>query len=108
MFIDNRSMYDDVVDINKFTDLLKLFRVTSMVLRFVKNLKRSVNKEKLHLVKYITVGEINEAKLLWIKANQHVLKKSSNYECEIKFIFSGRPKRYYSVTQSFEKCKNSI
>ena len=36
---------DDVVDINKFTDLLKLFRVTSMVLRFVKNLKRSKQRK---------------------------------------------------------------
>ena len=71
---------DDIIDIHRFNDLLKLYRVTAIVLRFIKNLKSSVKKENINLNKFVTVEEINEAKLLWIKANQHVMKKSKNYE----------------------------
>ena len=63
------------IDVNKFNDVLKLFRVTAFVLRFINNVKKK-NKEKIIILKsHVTTIEMNEAKLLWLREIQFELKQ---------------------------------
>ena len=59
-----------VINIERYNDLLKLFRITAYVIRFIANLKAKANKKKLCLHKYVISSELREAKFLWIKDNQ--------------------------------------
>ena len=45
----------DIIDIDKFSEVNKLLRVTSYVVRFIRNLKRKLHGEKLLLNKYVTI-----------------------------------------------------
>ena len=46
-----------IIDVNKFNDVLKLFRVTAFVLRFINNVKKKINKKeiilKLHILQLL-------------------------------------------------------
>ena len=57
-----------------------MFRVTALVIRFVKNLIRKVKGDDLYLKNFVDAKEIYDAKFHWIKANQLCLLKSDNYE----------------------------
>ena len=70
--VDNKSV-GNVIKIQRYHDILKLFRVIALVLRFVNNLKAKVNKGTLCLNKYVISSELKDAKLLWIKDNQSSL-----------------------------------
>ena len=59
---------------------MKLFRVTALVIRFVKNLFRKIKGDSLNLNSYIDAKEIYKAKVHWVKANQLRLLKNENYE----------------------------
>ena len=72
-----------IIDVNKFNDVLKLFRVTAFVLRFINNVKKKKIKKKIILKSHVTTIEMSEAKLLWLRDNQSQLKQSKNY-LEIK------------------------
>ena len=72
-----------IIDVNKFNDVLKLFRVTAFVLRFIKNVKKKIKKKEIILKSHVTTIEMSEAKLLWLRDNQSQLKQSKNY-LEIK------------------------
>ena len=64
-----------IIDVNKFNDVLKLFRVTAFVLRFINNVKKK-NKEKIIILKsHVTAIEMNKAKLLWLREIQFELKQ---------------------------------
>ena len=72
-----------VHNINKasnYSDINQLFRATTFVVRFVKNLFQKVKGKNLKIFNYGDVSQINEAKIHWIKANQLLLLKSENYE----------------------------
>ena len=60
----------NIINIQRYNDLLKLFRITAYVLRFTRNLKAKVNKESLCLNKYVISSELRDAKLRWVKDNQ--------------------------------------
>ena len=72
-----------IIDVNKFNDVLKLFRVTAFVLRFINNVKKKIKKKEIVLKSHFTTIEMSEAKLLWLQDNQSQLKQSKNY-LEIK------------------------
>ena len=72
-----------IIDVNKFNDVLKLFRVTGFFLRFISNVKKKIKKKEIILKYHVTTIEMNEAKLLWFRDNQSQLKQSKNY-LEIK------------------------
>ena len=69
----------DVISIEKYSSVLKLFRVTAFVLRFVDNLKKNICEEELNLKAYITAYEMKKAETLWIEENQKHLLKYDNY-----------------------------
>ena len=72
-----------VVDINRYSKLDKLLRVTSLVVRFIFNLRARV-KEVLKRSGEVEKGEIVEAENLWIQAVQIDLKSASNFETLVK------------------------
>ena len=64
-----------IIDVKKFSDILKLFRVTAFALRFINNVKKK-NKEKVIILSsHVTTIEMSEAKLLWLRDNQSELKR---------------------------------
>ena len=72
-----------VHNINKasnYSDINQLFRATTFVVRFVKNLFQKVKGKNLKIFNYGDASQINEAKIHWMKANQLLLLKSENYE----------------------------
>ena len=72
-----------IIDVNKFNDELKLFRVTPFVSRFINNVKKKNKKKEIVLKSHVTTIEMSEVKLLWLQDNQSQLKQSKNY-LEIK------------------------
>ena len=69
-----------VIDCNKFSSLKKLIVTTGYVLRFIKNLRKRITKqENLITDDMLTVAQFNEALQLWIKDEQHLIKKQENY-----------------------------
>ena len=73
------NVVNDIIDIMRYINLNKLYRITSYVLRFVFNLCHLIKKQQLVLCYHVTVDELNHAKLIWLKANQAVLKCISNF-----------------------------
>ena len=67
-----------IVDINKFNNVLKLFRVTAFVLRFINNVKKKIKKKEIILKLHVTITEAREAKLLCLRDNQYQLKQRKN------------------------------
>ena len=76
----NETFIDSIIDINKYSDFLKLLRITSLVYRFVDNLKKKVSKKSVILCKYVTTNERRNAKLLWLKCNQYYLLKENDFQ----------------------------
>jgi hypothetical protein len=75
----DKSSIQNIVDINRFSNLFKLYRTTAYVIRFVNNIKRKKNKRKLLLQKFCTVEEIKHVQILWTKENQTALKQQTNF-----------------------------
>ena len=71
--------HEEIINVHKYNDLLKLFRITAYVLRFVNNMKRKQGKKKLIINKYLSTEELVDAKRYWIKKNQEVLKNQKNF-----------------------------
>ena len=72
------STVDNIIQASNYSDINRLFRVTTFVVRFVKNLFREIKSENLKLFNYADASEIYEAKIHWIKANQLMLLKSES------------------------------
>ena len=68
-----KDSIDSVLDIKGYNDLLKLYRVTGYVLRFINSVKLALQKKGGFNVKYLTMEEPRVASLLWIWSNQTVL-----------------------------------
>ena len=68
-----------VLDVNKFSNLGRLLRVTAWVSRFSYNL-RSKDRGGERTKGALRRGKIAEAERVWIKASQEALKNDRNYE----------------------------
>ena len=77
---------DQVIEINRFSNLTKLLRVTALVLTFIRNVKNRVRSVKGQR-KDIKALDLNEAEELWIKALQ-----ASSFAEEIKFLLNSKSK----------------
>ena len=87
----NSCLIGAIVDVNRYSDYMKLLRVTGFVLRFIENLKRSINKrygmlkyqvvnnEQLVLSRHSTLHETNDSRRLWLLDNQAAIKKDRNF-----------------------------
>ena len=67
------------INIEHFSDLIKLFSLSAWVLRSVINLKKKHSGRKLNLNRFISISEIIFVKLLWIQENQAKLENSDNF-----------------------------
>ena len=77
---ENETFIDSMIDIKRYSDFLKLLRVTALVYRFTVNLRKKVTKKSLTLCKYVTTKEMRIAKLLWLKCNQYYLMEAKDFE----------------------------
>ena len=69
----------NIVNIEYFSNLIKMFRSSAWVLRFVTNLKKKHSGRKLNLNKFISTSEFRFVKFLWIQKNQAKLENSDNF-----------------------------
>ncbi|XP_048590618.1 uncharacterized protein LOC116613876 [Nematostella vectensis] len=80
MVVNNERQAEDisaVIDINRFCDCGKLFRVTAYVHRFVHNVKTDKAHRKTGR---LSSGEIDSAELLWIKSAQLDVNEGKGYK----------------------------
>ena len=69
----------NIIDINRYSNIQKLFRVTAYVLRFIASVKKRIikgnlEKASLEVNGHLKATEINEARRLWILDNQKTLQ----------------------------------
>ena len=69
----------NIINIEYFSDLIKLLRLSAQVLSFVINLKKKYSGQKLNLNRFISTSEIRFVKLLWIQENQAMLENPDNF-----------------------------
>ena len=65
----------NTINIEHFSDLIKLFRLSAWVLRFVTNLKKKHSGRKLNLNRLISTSEIRFVKLLWIQKKSRKIRE---------------------------------
>lgn len=72
----------EAIDCEQFNGATKLFRVTALSLKFIRNLKaaRNQRRELQNTKPTLTVEEISEAKRLWIREIQESIKHEKNFE----------------------------
>ena len=58
-------MYLQFLNIDKFSNYKRLLNVTALVLRFITNLKKSLNREEKVEQRYVTTEEYSKAEHLW-------------------------------------------
>ena len=70
-----------VIEIERYSSLRKLIRVTGYVMRFVNNLLKIIRKRNNELIfdETLSMNEYNAAKNMWIKDAQLLASKKSNY-----------------------------
>ena len=69
---------EEVVEINKYSTLRKLYSVTAWVTRFCHNISRRNKSDKREGA--LTLEEIVESETLWIRTAQRELRKGENYQ----------------------------
>ena len=78
-----------VIDIEGYSSVTRLLRITAHILRFIRNAKKGVSNRETHktprepLRKELNAQELNEAELLWIKTVQ-----KASFAKEIGFLQS--------------------
>ena len=76
-----QQLYQQVVDVTKFSSIRRLLLVTAFVLRFKNNLiNKWKRKEHLIVTGDIHLEEINHAEELWVKREQFTIEKGVKYE----------------------------
>ena len=68
-----------IIDIDRYSNLNKLYRITALVFRFIHNIQTKDKKERL-LYNYVTLKELRKAKTIWIKRNQSHLREHERYD----------------------------
>ena len=63
------NVMHNTIDIKGYSDVIKLFRVTALVVRFAENLLRKIKGNNLNLNSYVDGKEIYEVKVHSVKAN---------------------------------------
>ena len=76
---ENNDRVSNVVNVEKFTSLNKLLRVTAWVRRFINNVKEQRKKGELKKGG-LEVVEIKEAEKVWIIDAQRMLEESADFE----------------------------
>ena len=78
---------NQVININRYSKLSSLLRVTALVKRFIDNLKRKKKNQDLILHNYIIAEELDCILKLWIKDNQKTLINDGQFDNLKKSLF---------------------
>ena len=71
---------ENVIDVSKYSDAEKLYRITAFVMRFINNLcVKSKQRPGILLLKNLSAKEISKAEQLWIKECQRHIQGTRNY-----------------------------
>ena len=73
-----KSGVHSIIEIERYSSLRKLLRVTAYVKRFIENIKRKKAGVEMKVGR-IEVDEIRKAEMIWIKNVQETLVDSPNY-----------------------------
>ena len=60
-----------VLNIDKLSNHKRTLNVIAFLLRFIKNLKKSLNREEEVVERYVTTEEYSKAEYLWVVFMQH-------------------------------------
>ena len=94
------------INIERFSDYLKLLRVTAYALRFINNLKNKViYKKPLVLQRYLSANEVNDARRLWLIDNQASIIKDGTF-CDLVRNLN-LVKDDMGLLRSFSRLKNA-
>ena len=77
--VEEPMLISQVVDINRYSTLGKLLRVTAYFQRFISNLKNKLTKNEVNVGR-LSFDEIEKAEMEWIKCSQKGLKDNSDYK----------------------------
>ena len=83
---ENNYGIQNLIDISRFNDYLKLLRVTAYVIRFVNNLKQKVEKQSLNL-QFLQPIDIENAEFEWIRIAQKEFFSNKSYFNQLKIKF---------------------
>ena len=101
--VERQSSPERVIDLEKFSNLEKLFRVTACVLRLIRNL-RTGKEDEDKLFGELTVHELVESERIWIKEAQAKLRTEEKYA---QFSVSLRLKEEEGILRCQGRLKNS-
>jgi hypothetical protein len=76
---DQVSSLKAVIDIERYSSLMRLLKVTAWVRRAVNNFRKLLNKNE-YVTTNLTADEINRAEIEWVKVTQCELKEQDNYK----------------------------
>ena len=101
--VERQSSPERVIDLEKFSNLEKLFRVTAWVMRFIRNLRTGKEDEDKQFGEF-TVHELVESERIWIKEVQAKLRTAEKYA---QFSVSLRLKEEEGILRCQGRLKNS-
>ena len=78
----------NLIDISRFNDYLKLLRRTAYVIHFLNNLKQKVKRQSLDVVQFLQPVDIENAKLEWIIIVLKEIFSNNIYFNQLKIKFS--------------------
>ena len=76
---DQVSSLKAVIDIERYSSLMRLLKVTAWVRRAVNNFRKRLNKNEC-VTTNLTAEEINRAEIEWVKVTQCEIKEQDNYK----------------------------
>ena len=83
---ENNYGIQNLIDISRFNDYLKLLRITAYVIRFVNNLKQKGEKQSLKL-QFLQPIDIENAEFEWIRIAQKEFSSNKSYFNQLKIKF---------------------
>lgn len=94
----------EAIDFEQFSNATKLFRVTALILKFIRSLKAARNRrrEPHNKKPTLTVEEISEVKSLWIREIHEPMKHEKNFE-NLKQLLG-----LFSQDGNILRCKGSL
>ena len=67
----------NIIDIKRYSTLHKLYRITSYVVRFIRNLRSPKRERKIYI---LTATEIHEAESYWIRDVQKSMEQTDKFK----------------------------
>ena len=83
---ENNYGIQNLINISRFNDYLKLLRITAYVMRFVNNLEQKVKKQSLNL-QFLQPIVIENAEFEWIRIAQKEFSSNKSYFNQLKIKF---------------------